>query len=269
MIPRTLFSPDKMFASLRTTSRFIISSWTPQAYDDIPQEKDNMEEEQSQSLISETTETAQDKNSSKTSSSPRRHKWTIGLASGIIITIFIILIPILTHQPHHPKIWTSCGSNPSTARSRGCQFDLISFSWQTPECYDSTLVSEFASFSPWTFWTSENGTETVSLEEAFLGERKLWFPWRYHVVHCTFVWRKMHRAYEVGWIDSDLRGYGHTMHCQKMVLMEMEGEESEEGRFFEVDGERVVTAANVIYPTCERLGVGTTKSRWWESVPPR
>jgi len=263
-----LVSPRKIYESVRTRTRSVISNWTPQAYEDVPQEKDDLEEEQGQGLISENTERAHDElDRSSISDSLRRHRWTISITLGTVVAFCIMLIPILIRQVHHHKVWTSCGDSPETARERGCHFDLISFAWQTHECYDSSLVAEFAEWEPWPFWTSENGTETVPLEVAFLGERTLWIPWRYHIVHCTFVWRQLHRAYEAGWVDSDLRRYGHTKHCQRMILME--GEETDDGRFFSIPNDRVVTLANIIYPSCEKLGKGSTTSSWWDSVPPR
>ncbi|KAH8812842.1 hypothetical protein F5884DRAFT_786520 [Xylogone sp. PMI_703] len=187
---------------------------------------------------------------------------------GIAVGLLILLIPFLiARNEHRPKIWKDCGGDPEIARSRGCHFDLIAFAWQTHECFDAPLVAEFAEFEDWTFWASEYGNETVPKEVAFLGERTLYITWRYHIVHCTFVWRQLHRAYEAGWIDSDLRRYGHTKHCQQMFLME--GQEFQNGRFYALPNDTVTTLANIIYPSCEKLGLASPKSSWWDGVPPR
>jgi len=175
-----------------------------------------------------------------------------------IITFSIILsIPIfLIRRSQHPR-WPSCGDSPTTARERGCSFDLITFAWQMPNCYDAPLVDEFADWESWTFWTDQHGNETVSLAEARKGDRELWLPWQYHVVHCTFVWRQMHRAYEAGWIDEHSRSYHHTTHCQKMLLMDCH----DEGRFCILPNDTVITGADLIYPACEKVDKAS-QSTW-------
>jgi len=44
--------------------------------------------------------------------------------------------------------------HPSEARSRNCSFDLISFAWQLPPCYDAPLIAEFQSWSNWTLYNT-------------------------------------------------------------------------------------------------------------------
>ncbi|KAL2063650.1 hypothetical protein VTL71DRAFT_5455 [Oculimacula yallundae] len=174
----------------------------------------------------------------------------------ITAAIFLLtLIAIPTYLMSHPSKprWLSCGDNPTTARERGCSFDLITFAWQMPKCYDAPLVDEFAGWEHWTFWTNEHGNETVSLVEARKGDRELWLAWQYHFVHCTFVWRQMHRAYETGWIDEHSRSYRHTTHCQKMLLMDC----NDEGRFCILPNDTVITAADLIYPACEKVSRAT------------
>ena len=163
---------------------------------------------------------------------------TIYLLSALALSFILIffawarVIPDLT--------LSSCGNTPTSARERGCLFDLISFTWQVPECYDASLVSAFASWDEWVFYTEAGGNVTVPKEVALRGERDLWVSWKYHIVHCTFTWRQMHRAYERGWIDTHLRAYNHTLHCQDMILLEDKPEVA-------------VTVAMLRYPTCERV----------------
>jgi hypothetical protein len=119
------------------------------------------------------------------------------------------------------QTYTNCGDSPSTARSRGCSFDLLSFSWQTPECYDEPLISAFLAYppKPWKFYKNFSATEEISQSVAALGESNLHVTWEYHMVHCTFMWMQMHRAYtERGYIDSHLDSWAHTRHCQVVSL---------------------------------------------------
>ena len=171
----------------------------------------------------------------------------LGLSSLIVLAVAFIVFITLSR----PTIRSSCGSTPIESRSRGCSFDLISFAWQMPLCYDEPLVSEFSTWDSWNFYT---GNVTVTQDVAMQGEQSLWVSWHYHMVHCTFMWRQMHRAYERGWIDAHLRAYNHTLHCQKRLLMKG------------INDEQVFTKATVIYPVCEKVrgrdGVDST----WDKV---
>ncbi|KAK4495022.1 hypothetical protein PRZ48_013349 [Zasmidium cellare] len=164
----------------------------------------------------------------------------------VVTVLGLALVATWASRTNVPKpTWSSCGSDPETARSRGCSFDLISFAWQTPECFDADLVSEFASWEgDWTFFADDKFTQPVDQSVASQGERTpLFVPWDYHIVHCTFMWRQMHRAYENGWIDEHLGNYNHTLHCQKMTLMD------------EKAAEKAVTVARIIFPECRRPDV--------------
>lgn len=135
----------------------------------------------------------------------RQGTFLLGLSLAVLLGLSLVanLAPV-TRQTTIPT-WTSCGNDSTTARSRGCSFDLISFAWQTPECYDGELVSEFTSWKGnWTFYSDVHLTELVDQSVAMQGETQLYVKWEYHIVHCTFMWRQMHRAYERGWIDAHL-----------------------------------------------------------------
>src|SRR4051794_39657381 len=70
--------------------------------------------------------------------------------------------PIHDSAAPPPAELTSCGSTPSKARSLGCHFDILSFAWQTPQCYDAELMDSFINFYNWTFYTQPDRTsETV------------------------------------------------------------------------------------------------------------
>jgi hypothetical protein len=187
------------------------------------------------------------------SSKTPRGLWKYILLGLVLSPTILVTTAIVFIQRKHPPPWESCGSSPESARHRDCSFDLISFAWQTPECFDSTLVSEFAAWEEWSFYTEEHGNATIPSQIALQGERNLWVSWHFHMVHCTFMWRQMHRAFERGWIDAHLRAYNHTLHCQKMLLKEG------------IEDDDFNTNATVIYPVCERIS-RTSGRNWWDSV---
>jgi hypothetical protein len=176
----------------------------------------------------------------------------------VLRTWHIQLSPSISHHHNyhqHPKAqthrWTTCGTTPAIARARNCRFDILSFAWQTPECYDDELMTAFLQHHPWQFYAHPNRTdEVVSLDVALQGEQTLYVDWEYHVAHCTFMWRQMHRAYALrGFVDSHLDAYKHTLHCQGVLLKKG------------VPGGTVNVVAAVKYPDCREVGATGWMSR--------
>ena len=173
------------------------------------------------------------------------------LLGWVLLTAYLAVWTFIIPTHSQSRI-SSCGNTSTSARQQGCSFDMISFSWQAPECYNEALVSEFMAWNNWTFYTEMRGNVTVPTEVAIQGEQGLWVSWEYHLVHCTFVWRQMQIGYERGWIDSHVRSYPHTLHCQKMLFLE--GLEPDDYMIYAV----------VQFPTCEKFGPETK----WEDLSP-
>jgi hypothetical protein len=114
-----------------------------------------------------------------------------------------------------------CGSSPTEAQSHGCVFDLLSFAWQAPECYDSDTIAEFEAATHWTYYADEAGTVPVPQDEVALGLRSVHVRWEFHLVHCMFMRRQMLRAVLDGrHLDGHVAAYGHTVHCGTALLDE-------------------------------------------------
>ena len=227
---------------IRLISRSRLPLWPTRSYQELSQEKGH-------EMLDQQTEVRNGRHKNEPDIQVRsRYRYII---CGVILLLLLLPIPIFFVDRAHPR-WKSCGNNPRTARERGCSFDLITFAWQLPKCYDSSLVEEFAAREPWKFYTDEHGNDTVSLEEARKGETHLWLTWRYHKAHCAFVWRQQHRAYETGWIDQHARTYRHTMHCHNILLSDCH----DEGRLCILSNDTIVTEADMIYPACEKVNKG-------------
>ena len=160
----------------------------------------------------------------------------------VLWSAFYARFPPRAHSPT-PSRWTTCGSSPTRARARGCRFDILSFAWQTAECYDDDLMQEFIRYDNWTFYAHFNSTETVvDTAIALEGNRGLYVDWKYHITHCTFMWRQMYRAYSLrGYIDSHLDNYNHTLHCQRTMLER------------DTPLESVVVVGALKYPECRKI----------------
>ncbi|KAK4191065.1 nucleotide-sugar transporter-domain-containing protein [Podospora australis] len=116
-----------------------------------------------------------------------------------------------------------CGSTPTEAREHGCRFDINSFCWLPPPCDDEPLAQEFDQLAAWEWYRDENKTQPVSREQVATGEfTDLHVSWEYHLQHCTFMWRKLHRAIlgsgGKAAVDSYIGEMKHTRHCSEMLL---------------------------------------------------
>ena len=134
-----------------------------------------------------------------------------------------------------------CGNNPTTARERGCHFDIMSMIWIPHECYDPELTEEFASEKSWEWSLHENGTDLISEEDIRKGDiRKGWVRFEYHITHCLYTWKKVIKQIERGGapIDGYVSNHTHTEHCSMMLSLRS------------IPAERWNTPFVVLYPTC-------------------
>ena len=123
-------------------------------------------------------------------------------------------------EPVENGYW--CGTTPEEAVKRGCQFDLILYSWVPPPCYDHELQVAYREEreSEWYRNRGGEGGEMVPQERAALGiEEGLWLSWAYHDYHCQFVFRMMTRILQntsMGIPGRLLEDY-HTHHCIEVL----------------------------------------------------
>ena len=134
------------------------------------------------------------------------------------ITAFISMINGL--GPSGPQPVQSCGPSRIEAQEKKCRFDPMSFSWLPPACFDEELTNDFLHREEWHWFRTQMGTGEVSMEEVIRGEEnQLFVSSEYHVAHCAYMWRKLHRALAKGQlVDSYIGSYNHTKHCDHMLL---------------------------------------------------
>lgn len=142
---------------------------------------------------------------------------TVVPASGRAPLLTAATAPPLINENSPPL---DCGRNVDEAKAAGCIFDVMSFHWVPPQCYDEEITEGFLAARDWHWYTKYHGNESdiIPFETIREGQASAWVPWEYHPVHCTFQWRKMHRAFAAGMpLDSALANYNHTLHCQDML----------------------------------------------------
>ena len=200
----------------------------------------------------------------------RKRKWTPATRSSLITLVTITalsstllsgialqLLHLLDPPNSFPQPGTRfgfCGDNPnpSSARQANCTFDVMSFSWLPAACAEPELTKEFLGLRNWTWWVDANKTTPVPFDEVAWGDHtELYVTREYHMYHCTYMWRKLHRGLLRGQSNTEGRGvvdtyigqYGHTAHCE-MMLLGMEGDEGG------IDKEATDTIITMKFPQC-------------------
>lgn len=168
---------------------------------------------------SEDLTSAPTKEEPPTQSSSHR-KIKIALASILILAIVIFSAAASLYTLQTIEVPETCGTTAKEARSRGCEYDVMSFAWTPSRCFDPNLMAEFTSLRNWTFFTSQNGTEAVPYDSVALGEHdELFVTQEFHMYHCTYMWRKMHRAVLAAVpLDGYIGNYHHTSHCERQIM---------------------------------------------------
>lgn len=132
--------------------------------------------------------------------------------------------------------------------------DFISRTWVHPLCYDEQLTAEFLSQN-WTWYTlnedaaGNENSEPISpnllsdtLEDDAI---RVAVTAQYHLWHCSFAWRKLHRAVlGNGRVDSYLANENHTHHCSGVGLTPLP------------DPDEITTLFTVKYTTCGGVALG-------------
>lgn len=195
--------------------------WQRQRYNLLP----NVEDKR----VSDTSlEEPIDENADKPPSENRRTSikniW-VALSLSILLVLLAIMATIFVAYKYavskaltKPTV-DQCGSTPAEARALGCIFETTLSLWVPPECYDFELETTYLQQPDLKFFRDVNLTEEVSLREVKTGESIGWFvPWDHHIRHCSFAFRKFHRAAAYGKkIDGYVLQYAHTEHCLKMM----------------------------------------------------
>lgn len=172
-------------------------------------------------------------------SSIKQHKHQLQQQSRIHSLLKILMIVILTvvatssvwtavlfassHGRHSLPITIDCGTSPSMAVSRGCKFQLWSYSWVPLPCYDELLDAAFLEIQTkdsWGYFLNIDGKENVEIASVLAGDRNdLFSTWGQHYWHCAFYQRKYFRMVEnpkIAKTNRDLEHH-HALHCQNWL----------------------------------------------------
>lgn len=152
-----------------------------------------------------------------------------------------------------------CGRSVAEARSLGCLFDPTSFSWLKSECFDEALTMEFLDAEDWHWYFDMEKQHEANRASVLAGDHELLFVDPiYHLQHCTYMWRKLHRAVLNGSVvDGYIGSYKHTVHCGSLLVNKGGLKGSSSGR-----ATVLITAK---YPACSRDKDGM-RAGWYRTV---
>jgi len=182
-------------------------------------------------------------------------KFALGALVGVLAFVFILFFTDYNSQ-HCPTIkpkrfaLPTCGKTPEAAKAAGCIFDPMMNSWLRPECYDEELSTEFRNLHEWKFYKDQNATILLT-EEEFSQAGESWGTWEFHIAHCMFSFRKLHKALlHGGKIEKEVALEPHTTHCSKVtnVTIKLLEEAKARGEHFSLQD--MGTVLNTGYPLC-------------------
>ena len=135
----------------------------------------------------------------------------------------------LGHQPtviHTGSELGNCGSTIAEARAAGCHFDPMSWLWISPACWKPhvDMIEDWKASTEWHFYTDVNmrAEDEVPTQAAYDGDYPtLYTPYKYHKIHCSFMWKKTHAILSNRLpIDDNTLSERHMKHCQMVLLNE-------------------------------------------------
>lgn len=162
------------------------------------------------------------------------------LLSAFAVLVAIIYFVVVVSDAKGNSGYDQCGTTADEARARGCVFETTGFTWLPKECHDKDTEEEFLSFiqkHEINLYRDTNYTDVVSIEEIRLGNGPgcescptliytfllltiaVFVRQQYHVTHCQFLLKKLHRLSASGrMVDGQIMPTHHTEHCIEQTL---------------------------------------------------
>lgn len=111
-----------------------------------------------------------------------------------------------------------CGTTVEEAKAKGCVWDLMSFGWTHPLCYNKAESERWlAEFGPWKWYHDFNATQPVA-DEDLPYTQLVYAEQGYHIQHCLYVFKLLHLAGMGGHLVTDEAiPLAHTGHCTKLM----------------------------------------------------
>ncbi|KAG4433711.1 hypothetical protein IFR05_010792 [Cadophora sp. M221] len=168
---------------------------------------------------------------------PRRNKSTastkptcsfvVACYVGVCLLIYLIIsqnetistdIDVWPEVQGGSRVIAGCGMSPEEAKEKGCVWDLMSYGWTHPACYNKAESEKWlAEYGPWKWYNDLNATEPIA-DEDLPNSWLVYAEQGYHVQHCLYILKLIHLAAMSGHLVTDEAiPLAHTGHCTKMM----------------------------------------------------
>ncbi|CAK7236352.1 hypothetical protein SEUCBS140593_009592, partial [Sporothrix eucalyptigena] len=124
------------------------------------------------------------------------------------------------------------------ARLHGCQYDTLAASWLPYASRDDELSQAFDRAGPgpggaWTYYADAAATRVLTIEQVAAlpdkpscssgpdgdGGNCFWVTRRWHLLYCTFYWKKLFRQAATGVVmERHYNKTGHIEHCEALLV---------------------------------------------------
>jgi len=151
----------------------------------------------------------------------------------LIVSVGLVILSTLTPsskksmaaRPQHKggsTVLAHCGTNPQEAQARGCVWDIMSFGWVHPTCFNKEESdSWYAKYGPWEWYTifPGNVTDAVPLTPEQLPFTPLVYTTQgYHIQHCLYIFKSLHvAAINSAPVSNEGVPMAHTDHCINLL----------------------------------------------------
>lgn len=110
-------------------------------------------------------------------------------AAAVVFFALFVFMPrpwLASDHPHQVAYYT-CGNSTQDATDAGCRFDVMSYTWVHPNCFDQELMYEFLGQSDWHWYQDEDSDESLTLDDVTRGQHEyVYVTWKYYMTHCTY-----------------------------------------------------------------------------------
>ena len=119
------------------------------------------------------------------------HTWwaaTSTAAAVLLLGLYMFTPRPWLRSDHPARIHhVGCGSTPAEAEAAGCKFDIMSYTWVQPACFDQELMYDFLGQRDWTWYPDEETQDALTVTDVAAGQHEfVYVTWEYYTTHCTY-----------------------------------------------------------------------------------
>lgn len=110
-------------------------------------------------------------------------------ATAVLFFVLFLFMPRPWLASDHPQQYAyyTCGNSTQDATEAGCRFDVMSYTWVHPNCFDQELMYDFLGQSDWHWYLDEDSEQALTLDEVTKGQHEyVYVTWKYYITHCTY-----------------------------------------------------------------------------------